>query len=130
MTTGSDVVSLEVLGPAASASTAGYEAETVYIYDDDFDGERKRITLLCYMDNSTASPDEIEDYEWQEIILKCFTFTKELARYQEKSEQQMEALDIEAIGLFPSEPIVVPSNIEGGYGIFGIRVDSVYRFRP
>ena len=105
-------------GVAKEAGDGGYETTGKFANDDAFDGTTATIDYLCYLPNSNLIPTEIYEYEFTEIEITTFSANADWSKYIEKVQLQRES-NIDDIGLFPSESVVVYSNIENGYGIFG-----------
>lgn len=115
---------VEVSGPAIQAEN-GYKVETQWLTDAGKDGQMIRAELLAYLPNSYAPSNEIEKLDIKTLILKVYSANKDTYTYMDKLSKQREAGD--DFSIFPSEAIVVYSNIENGYGIFGGLTSKTYK---
>ncbi len=107
-----------VEGVAEEAGDGGYEALESYGKDETFDGTSGTIDFLCYLPTSDLAPNEIFDMEFTELIITSLSANADWYQYIDKVNLQRGS-DIDDIGLFPSESVVVYTNVENGYGIFG-----------
>lgn len=90
--------------------------------DRDFDGTR--TTLLAWLRlpgccGYFQDTDE-DNYEYINLSVQVVSMTEAYARFQEKLDLQREnRLDGIESAFLPTEPVVIPSNVEGGYGVVG-----------
>lgn len=93
------------------------------IPDDDFEGGTGELITFYRYQGCCGYPEDIQlakNNEYQEYKLTVFILTKAYADYQTKLIQQRKSRlsGIESV-FVPSEPVVIPSNVEGGFGIVG-----------
>ncbi|MEL6674642.1 MAG: DUF4249 domain-containing protein [Bacteroidota bacterium] len=99
--------------------------------DTDFNGGKGKIRTLAYFPFGNGREDLVENAELLGLEVKASSVSKELYDYKQKYSQQKEfQLDGVESALIPNEPVSVPSNIEGGYGIFAGSNTATFLFDP
>ncbi|MEM7374015.1 MAG: DUF4249 domain-containing protein [Bacteroidota bacterium] len=93
------------------------------IPDTEFDGGIGELITFYRYQGCCGYPEDIQQGRkniFHQYKLKVFVLTEAYATYQTKFIQQRQSrLDgIESV-FVPSEPVVIPSNVEGGFGIVG-----------
>lgn len=92
--------------------------ENEAISDEGYDGQVFSPIFWASLDGySTGGNIEREN---KRLIIKAFNMTKAYAQFKTKLRiQTYNRLDGIESAFVPSEPVVIPSNVEGGYGVVG-----------
>ncbi|RMG55928.1 MAG: DUF4249 family protein [Bacteroidetes bacterium] len=107
---------LYVPGEAVIASEGGYAPGSRAIPDTDFDGQSGTLTFLISLPSAYDEPAMQDSLVIQSLVMTVRTFGATYAGYLEKLDLQRETQN-GGLNFFPAEAVVVPSNVEDGYGI-------------
>lgn len=125
---GTDTVSMDIWrirGEAMLASDGSYESSSDFVSDETFNGQEKVIDFLVtmpYFLDDNGQPNEYEIFGFEGVVSTSFETYK---NYIEKLTLQRNSQG--GIGFLPSEPVIVDSNVENGYGIFGGSTRTYFR---
>lgn len=117
---GEDSVLIEIWninGEAELAVDGSFESNSNFVSDETFNGQEKTIDFLITMPMFSAGNDLITDYDIFGFEGTISTSFKPYKNYIEKIDLQRNSQG--GIDFLPSEPVVVDSNVENGYGFFG-----------
>lgn len=117
---GQDTVQLEIWsieGEAMLTGDGSYESNSRFVSDESFNGQEQVIDFLITLPSYYINNQQVMDYDIFGFEGRISTSFKTYKNYIEKIELQRNNQG--GIGFLPSEPVVVDSNVENGYGIFG-----------
>ena len=107
-----------VSGPSIGRDANGsYRTDGFWLSDEGNDGQSWVQDFVITLPNAYEPVDEIIELPVSRIFVTLYTANEDSYKYLDKLTKQNEAND--GFELFPPEAIVVYSNVEGGFGIFG-----------
>lgn len=127
---GEDTVLMQVYnlqGEAMLAGDGSLESTSRFVSDETFSGQEKTIDFLVSMPYIFINNTPVIDYDifgFEGVVSTSF---KPYKNYIEKLELQRSSQD--GIGFLPSEPVVVDSNIENGYGMWGGSTRTAFKVK-
>lgn len=93
------------------------------VSDEEIDGTRGVLYAWIQLPGCCGYSTDIQReqyYEYLDVNVRVVAMTEAYARFQEKLQLQSESrLDGIESAFLPTEPVVIPSNVEGGYGVVG-----------
>ncbi len=104
-------------GEAILGSDGAYTSESAFVSDEAFNGQEKTISFLCQLPNYYVNNQPVTDFEIFEMELIVSASGEAYKNYIEKLQLQRDNQG--GIGFLPSEPVIVDSNVENGYGMWG-----------
>ena len=111
---------IEVLGIKDETDVGANSDEffgEVIISDETFDGQNTEVIISCLLPNAYDDVSEIEEYNITAIHIQLIGQTKDYFQYIDKLLIQERSAN-SGLDFFPSEAVVVYSNVTDGYGIF------------
>ncbi|MEM7655061.1 MAG: DUF4249 family protein, partial [Bacteroidota bacterium] len=104
-----------------------YVGESAWYSDDDKDGQIVEVDFIAYLPNAYAEEAQVEDLNIRSFTVELFVANDASYEYILDYERQLDNSS-GWFSLFPAESIVVFSNVEGGYGIFGGLTEQISKF--
>jgi hypothetical protein len=108
----------EVLPITGRNETGAYTGDGSWGTDEGKDGQIMEVEFLADLPNAYLPDDEFEELNIRRIFLHFYTANGDSYRYIRDLSKQNESYS-GGFSFFPPEAIIVPNNIENGYGIFG-----------
>ncbi|MEL6252993.1 MAG: DUF4249 domain-containing protein [Bacteroidota bacterium] len=89
--------------------------------DEDFDGQiSDKLWWFDLPESFRWSGQEPREVNYNRLLIQGISLSKEYAKFQEKLQlQTYNRLSGIESAFVPSEPIIIPNNVTGGYGVIG-----------
>lgn len=112
-----------VSGLARLGEDGVYTSDGGLFGDEDFDGQTETIALLCELPNAFNEPADVQTLDIKTIYVYAIAADEAYARYQLNLAAQQNGFG--GITILQTEPVIVFSNIQNGYGILGSSISSL-----
>jgi hypothetical protein len=114
---------------AGRDESGAYQEGDRWFSDTELTGDTAAVDFVLYLPNAYEQATEIQPLNIRRVWVEWFNATETTHRYLESMQRQNDAKS-NGFSLFPPEAIVVFSNIENGFGIFGGLSQQRFEFAP